>query len=418
MLQSKQIERRQSEIRERLSALAGKDEPEETEVREMQDLDKEYRTNETRYRAALAAEDQERRQAADALETRDGSEWQDLIGRFELRQAALHLDEGRPFDGATAEVVQELRNAGGYRGVPIPYAALEQRAGETVASGTPDPVQTRGLIDRLFPQSVAGALGGRLVNVDAGEVEYPLTTAGATAAWAASETGNVGDPTAFETVDRPLRPAHNLGVQMKLTRRTLKQTAGVEQAVRRDLRRAIQVELDRAVFQGTGAAGQPLGIMAGAGTYGVTETAIDDAATWAVLRSAVTRFITRNAAGGPGGVRALVRPEVWDAMDDAIFDAGSGITEWGRASAALGGITLSHNALPAPAGSPAASSALLTTSAGGEAPFVVATWGAVDLIRDPFSDAQSGGLRLTGIVTADVTVLRSEQVEVLTGLQG
>ncbi|MEM6956152.1 MAG: phage major capsid protein, partial [Myxococcota bacterium] len=44
-------------------------------------------------------------------------------------------------------------------------------------------------------------------------------------------------------------------------------------------------------------------------------------------------------------------------------------------------------------------------------------WGAVDLIRDPYSDAASGGLRLTALATMDVTVSRAEQLEILTGLQ-
>ena len=77
---------------------------------------------------------------------------------YELRQAVLHLDEGRALSGRTAEVVQELRNVGGYRGIPVPFAALEQRAGETIASGVVNPVQTQGIIDRLFPASVAARM--------------------------------------------------------------------------------------------------------------------------------------------------------------------------------------------------------------------------------------------------------------------
>ena len=44
-------------------------------------------------------------------------------------------------------------------------------------------------------------------------------------------------------------------------------------------------------------------------------------------------------------------------------------------------------------------------------------WGAVDLIRDPYSDAQSGGLRITALATADVTVARGVQSQILTGVQ-
>lgn len=419
MLESVKIQRRQSEIRQALADLVGKEGPTEDETRNMELLDSEYRQNETRYRAALIAEDNERRESASELENRDANEWRDLIGQFELRQAALFLDEGRQMDGATAEVVQELRNQGGYRGVPIPFEALEQRAGETVGSGVPDPVQTRPIIDRLFPQSVAGRMGARMVNIATGEVEFPITTSSVTAGWAASETGNVAEASAYETTDRPLRPDNTLGVQMKLTRKTLKQAGGIEDAVRRDMRGAIQQALDKAVFQGAGSNGEPLGVIAGASTYSITETAVDAAATWSAFRSAVTTFMTNNAIASPDGVRLLIRPEVWDGMEGAIFDAGSGITEWDRLTRNIpaGNVALTSNALDAPSGSPAASNALLTTNTGGVSPIFVATWGAVDMIRDPYSDAASGGLRLTGLVTMDVSISRSVQLQVLTGIE-
>ena len=38
------------------------------------------------------------------------------------------------------------------------------------------------------------------------------------------------------------------------------------------------------------------------------------------------------------------------------------------------------------------------------------------MIRDPFSDAQSGGLRITALATMDVTVARPAQLELLSGL--
>ena len=43
-------------------------------------------------------------------------------------------------------------------------------------------------------------------------------------------------------------------------------------------------------------------------------------------------------------------------------------------------------------------------------------WGGLDVIRDPYSDAQSGTLRLTALLTADVTVARGSQLAILTGM--
>ena len=55
MLTSKRIELRRSEIRQELATLAANDNPSADETRKMGDLDLEYRTAETRYRAALVS---------------------------------------------------------------------------------------------------------------------------------------------------------------------------------------------------------------------------------------------------------------------------------------------------------------------------------------------------------------------------
>ena len=416
MLDSVKIQRRQSEIRQELAELVGRESLNDEETRSMEELDREYRSNETRFRAALIAEDTERRDAGEELETRADREFSEMMQGFEMRQVALALDEGRELSGQTAEIVQELRSQGGFRGIPVPWQALEVRS-DTVSSGTPDPVSTRPIIDRLFPQSVAGAMGAQSITIDSGSVEYPVVTSSVSAGWADGEGGNVAGPTAYATTDRPLKPEHNLGVQMRITRRALKQSGrALEQAVRRDMAGAIGESMDRAVFLGTGSDGQPLGVITGAATYGITSTAVNASASWSAFRSAVTRFMTANAAGSPGAVRLMVRPEVWDFMDGELI-TGTAVSEWDRLTRNLTSITMTANALAAPAGEPEATSALLTTSAGGVSPIFVGLWGAVDVIRDPYTDAHSGGLRITGLATVDVTVARGAQLELLTGVE-
>jgi HK97 family phage major capsid protein len=418
MLESVKISRRQSEIRQALAGLVGKDKPTEDETRSMETLDLEYRTNETRYRAALIAEDQERLAAKGELETRSEKDFADLIGKFEMRQVALALDEGRPLDGATAEIVQELRSKGGFRGVPVPWRALEQREGETIASGVFDPKITRPVIDRIMPDSVAAKMGAQMINVDHGIHEWPVVTSAVAAGWAATETGNVAGPTVFATTDKAMTPANTFGIQMHVTRKSMKQSGGaLEQAIRRDMQAAIAAGLDQAAFLGTGSQGQPLGVIAGYSTYGITRTDVMADVTWPVIRAAVTRFIKNNAAPGAAVVNLLLRPEHYDFLDDALF-MGTAVSHFDKVKANVGSVALSSNALPAPAGSPEESTALLTVAKDGVAPFFIGTWGAVDLIRDPYSGAAAGALKLTALVTADVTVARGKQLEILAGLFG
>lgn len=426
MLDSVKIQRRQSEIRQSLAELVGKDKPTDDETRSMETLDREYRLNETRYRAALIAEDTERREAGAELETRAGKEWSDLVAGFEMRQVVLALDEGRTLTGRTAEVVAEMRGHGGYRGVPVPWQALEARAGETIASGTPDPITTRPIIDRLFPDSVAGCMGAQMINIGTGAAEWPVVTSSVTAGWADGETANVAGPTVYATTDRALKPEHNLGIQVRITRKALKQSGdALEAAVRRDIAGTMSAEMDKAIFLGTGANGQPLGIIPGAATYGIAATSVGAVPDYGTFLTEIVAFMGGNLITNPGEVRALMRPELFGKLE-ATLNTVTQTTEYYRLAFLLAGrgvtgtfpsnISVSSNALAAPAGDPLATSMLLTTSTGGVPPIFIGLWGGVDMIRDPYSDAQAGQLRITALATADLTVARPAQSRILTGL--
>ena len=239
-------------------------------------------------------------------------------------------------------------------------------------------------------------------------VEWPVVTSTVSAGWAATETGNVAAAQAFATTERSVDPSNTFGVQMKITRKALKQNGGLEDAVRRDMLSAITQGLDYAAFNGTGSAGQPLGIVYGAGTYGINADDAGAASTWADFQAAIARFITNSALSGTSGVKLAITPDTWTLLDAALFDEGSGLTEWDKLLRTIPNPVITTQL--------AAGTALLTVTKNGVAPFTVATWGGVDVIRDPYSDAASGGLRITGLVTADVTVLRPAQIEILQDL--
>ncbi|HVL21660.1 MAG TPA: phage major capsid protein [Amaricoccus sp.] len=280
-----------------------------------------------------------------------------------------------------------------------------------MASGVFDPKTVRPVIDRPFPDSVAARMGAAMIQIDTGLVEYPLTTSSVTAGWADGELAAVAGPTTFATTERTLSPDHNLGIQVKLSRKSLKQSGdALEQAVRRDINGTMQAVLDASIFNGTGANGQPLGVIAGQSTYAYGTTAVSADATSAAFRIAAGKFMAANAASSPADIRILMHSATWNFMDSELV-SGTAVSEWDRhvrnfpaASNVLSNIaTLT-------AGTPDTSIALLTTSAGGVAPIVVGTWGGIDLIRDPYSDATSGQLRLTALATFDVAILRAAQL--------
>ena len=397
MLNSVKLAKRQSEIRQALAELSGADTLTDETRSKIDALDQEYQDGERKYRAALISEDTERREAGAELETREGKQWADLVGAFEVRQIAAALDHGHQLTGQTAEVVAEMRAQGQYQGIPMPLEALEQR--NTVSGGIADPKRTLGIFDRLFPASVAARLGVNSVSIPSGSLEYPVATQGAVAGWAATEGANVPNATAYQTAETVLAPDHTLGAHMRLSRKAAKQTAGIEEAIRRDMSAAIGAELDRAILIGSGSDGQPTGLVDLATEGG------EWGATWAAVRAEVVAFMEANAISDPASVNMAITPAMWSALDDAIFDAGSGITEWQRLTGGMARPVLSTQMT--------ANTALLSVTAGGLSPAYLGIWGGVDMIRDPFSDAQSGGLRLTGLLTVDMAVPRAIQLRTM-----
>ena len=94
---------------------------------------------------------------------------------------------------------------------------------------------------------------------------------------------------------------------MRITRKALKQSGrGSRAAVRRDMNGAIAQGDGPGGFLGSGSSGEPLGVIAGASTYGITETAIDAAPTYGRVPRGGGRFMTANAAGP--GVRCAADP--------------------------------------------------------------------------------------------------------------
>ncbi|HRX40095.1 MAG TPA: phage major capsid protein, partial [Parvularculaceae bacterium] len=208
-----------------------------------------------------------------------------------------------------------------------------------------------------------------------------------------------------------------------ITRKSLKQSGdALEQAVRRDMNGCITTALDKAVFCGSGSSGEPTGVIALASGLGITETDVSAIASYSVFKAAARRMMDANAAMKPNAMRWLIRPLTYSILDGTVL-TGTSDAEWDRLIRRFGedAFTISDNALPASEaedGTDKGKHTIVATAVtGGVPPIFVGLWGAVDMIRDPYSDAASGGLRLTGLATMDVTVSRAAQIEILENVQ-
>lgn len=223
---------------------------------------------------------------------------------------------------------------------------------------------------------------------------------GVSASWLAEEAAATKVKDSFSPVD--MTP-HRLQILGGYTYDLLKQAAlPVEQILWDELIRAHAQALDAAIFNGTGADGQPLGILATTGIGDVEGGANGAALSWAnivALESAV------GAANGLFGRLAYVtNSKVAGHMKRTPQVSGYPryLMEDGRTNGFAVEVT---NAIPSDLtkGNGTALSAMIF---GNFEEVLVPQWGGLDMIVDPFSSKAKGVVEVTAIAYHDVCVRR------------
>ena len=254
MIQSQKITLRISEVKQRLNHIAGVEGDAFTdEVRSEADrLTKEFGDLETRYRAAVIAEDAEEKRA---LETAEPDA--EMRERLELRskasltgylQAAM---SGRRVDGAEAE----LQAAAGVNGIPLELwdtrGTRETRA--DAPTGAPGTVGVN--LDRIrpavFANSIAPRLGIEMPRVMSGT--YASATITTTLTAGAKAKGAVQEATAAAftvTTATPKRISARLGIRIEDVASVGQ--ANFESSLRENLSLILSDELDKQAINGDG----------------------------------------------------------------------------------------------------------------------------------------------------------------------
>jgi HK97 family phage major capsid protein/HK97 family phage prohead protease len=150
-------------------------------------------------------------------------------------------------------------------------ASIFAEGGATVAN------EMQGLIEFLRNRTVLGRLGITMLGGLQGDLVFPVQTGGATAYWV-SETGALTDSAA--TFGNKTMTPHRVGATIPLTTQILAQSSiSMEAWARNELDTVVNLKVDAAGLQGSGSAGEPLGV---ANTVGINATVtFAGAAAWA-----------------------------------------------------------------------------------------------------------------------------------------
>jgi hypothetical protein len=187
---------------------------------------------------------------------------------FKLRHVFNAAATKNPFeDGLERDLLLEWDPMAVPQRFALPWTELARYMTRdmTVAAGSGSLVETDNLpaADILRPWSVAARAGITIVENLVGNQALPKTTAKATINWHSTEAS--APSTSTPTLAQLVGTAKTASATVNLSRHFTLQT-DFEPWIRRELMRTAGTAIDQAIFNGSGAAGQPFGII---GTPGI-----------------------------------------------------------------------------------------------------------------------------------------------------
>lgn len=277
--------------------------------------------------------------------------------------------------------------------VPIALLRRDLTASASAAGGYLVGTDIPGAFDVLRARSVALRLGATLAPNLTGNATLAKVTTGATAYWVSTETTQITEST--PTVGQLALTPKTVGTFVEISRQLLTQSALAERVIARDLGAALAAALDAAVIAGTGASGQPTGIVNTAGVNAVAGAAL----AW----GGVLDFMVNAGTANSDFTGFAAPPAIYKLLASREKAAGSGFI---AAAGQIDGRPLLHST-GVPAG---------TLIGGPWEDVLIGEWGVLELSSDAFTKFQTAIVGIRAFWTVDVGVLRPGAFSVATSI--
>lgn len=248
------------------------------------------------------------------------------------------------------------------------------------------------LIELLRNKQVFANLGTTNLGGLVGNVAIPRQSGGATAYWLAEGASVTESDQTFQQVG--LTP-HRLVAQTAYDKQLVAQASiGVEAMVRNDIALQTSLKKDLAILTGSGANGEPLGIL---NTTGVQTVTFSTAATWAKVVEFETDLATANAdqTGIPVFVTSPAVRGKWKTIlkaSGALVQSSSFLWDMDMVNGYRG--TVSNQV----------ASATNLVYFGVPSEIIDATWAGIDVVVNPFSLDSTGQIRCTVTQWTDIAL--------------
>ncbi|MTI32811.1 phage major capsid protein [Xanthovirga aplysinae] len=364
----------------------------------------------------------ERRAAGEAYREQTSEKEKREIKKFSFMKAIRGQMNGN-LDGLEAEMHQEAereaRTSGmNIQGVGVPYMVLNNEAEESRAlnaTGESEDgkvtIETSlgSYIEALRARLITQSMGARVLTGLSGNFDLPKSTAVSKSEWAGENTDVVESNPKFGSISMTPK---RLGTFVTLSKQLITQSSlDVERMVREDLAMAQAIALDKAAITGTGSNNQPKGILSTSGIKEVAGGTNGAAPTWSHIVGLETAIATENADMGNLGY--LTNPQVRGKLKTTERVANSGQFIWGDNSSPINGYRARVTTqVPSDLtkGTGTALSALLF---GNWNDLVIAQWGGLDLVVDPYTLAKKGQIQIVIASFHDIAVRHAQSFAVL-----
>ena len=260
-------------------------------------------------------------------------------------------------------------------------------------------------IDRLRNAMVIDRLGTMMLTGLVGNVAIPKATSDSTIYWVAENTAPTESQPAFGQV---LMSPKTAGGFTDIGRTLISQTSmDVENFVTGMLAQNLGLGIQQAAINGTGASNQPSGLLTLitpsviGGTNGLSPT-------WAHMIALETNVAVGNADVGTMSylTNAKVRGKL---KSTEKFSAGTGMPVWADGNTPVNGYTAAvTNAVPSNLVKGTSGATASAVIFGDFSSLMIGMWGAVDLMRDPYSNSTTGGVRIVALQDVDVAIRNAE----------
>jgi HK97 family phage major capsid protein/HK97 family phage prohead protease len=263
-------------------------------------------------------------------------------------------------------------------------------AGTGAAGGFLVETANVGFIELLRNRSVVFNMGATRLSGLSGNVAIPRQTAGATAGWMSTEAG-AGAALSDQTFGQLAMTPKTVVAATQISRQLqLQSDPSAEGIVMMDLAKQVALAVDSAALSGTGASGQPTGIINTAGIGGFTGTSI----TYVLLLDSQTDLALANTLGPscgyvahPAATTILMTRQRFASTDTPLWE-GSMLD--GRV---IGFRAMTSNQMPA-------SRALF----GDFSQVVIGEWGVLELAVNPVANFLAGIIAIRAMYSVDVGV--------------